>query len=116
MIHSVHTRVINDNLNIKLSAASADGSNRVNQSSMNMMMKMMERGNIAMGFDQSKIAHRFIATSDGGKIVETALNSTDRQTIKEIKNHLVEIQESFLMVTLLNRSLYTHKKFQELRS
>ena len=42
---------------------------------------MMERGNIAMGFNQSKIVHRFIATSDGGKIVVTALNNSDSQTI-----------------------------------
>ena len=59
----------------------ASASNDVNSSSMNMMMKMMERGNIAMGFNQSKIVHRFIATSDGGKIVVTALNNSDSQTI-----------------------------------
>ena len=54
----------------------ASASNDVNSSSMNMtMMKMMERGNIAMGFNQSKIVHQFIATSDGGKIVVTALNN-----------------------------------------
>jgi len=80
------------------------------------MMKMMERGNIAMGFNQSKIAHRFIATSDGGKIVVTALNSTDRQTIKEIKNHLVETQREFSNGNFTKPFLYTQKKFQELRS
>ena len=63
---------------------------------MNMtMMKMMERGNIAMGFNQSKIAHQFIATSDGGKIVVTALNNSDSQTIKKIKNHIMDIQKEF---------------------
>lgn len=63
---------------------------------MNMtLMKMMERGNIAMGFNQSKIAHQFIATSDGGKIVVTALINSDSQTMKEIKNHIMDIQKEF---------------------
>jgi hypothetical protein len=97
MIHSVHATVIDTNLDIRVPTSSfTNGSNHTNQSSMNMtMMKMMELGNIAMGFNQSKIAHQFIATSDGGKIVVTALNNSDSQTIKEIKNHIVEIQKEF---------------------
>ncbi len=90
MIYSVHAAVIDDNLNIKVSASSSfnNGSNHVNQSTMYMtMMKMMERGDIAMGFHQNKITHQFVATPVGGKIVVTSLNSTDRQTINEIKIH-----------------------------
>jgi hypothetical protein len=74
----------------------ASASSDVNSSSMNMtMMKMMERGNIAMGFNQSKVAHQFIATPDGGRIVVTALNNSDSQTIKELKNHITDIQKEF---------------------
>ena len=74
----------------------AGTSNDANNSSMNMtMMKMTDRGNIAMGFNQSKIAHQFIATSNGGKIMVTALNNRDSQTIKEIKNHIMDIQKEF---------------------
>jgi hypothetical protein len=73
-----------------------DASDDVNSSSMNMTMtKMMERGDIAMGFNQNKIIHQFVATPVGGKIVVMSLNNTDRQTIKEIKNHIVEIQREF---------------------
>ena len=74
----------------------ASASSDVNSSSMIMtMMKMMERGNIAMGFNQSKIAHQFIATPDGGKVVVTTLNNSDSQTIKEIRNHITDIQKEF---------------------
>jgi hypothetical protein len=99
MVYSVHATVIDNNLNIKVSALPSsftNGSNHVNQSSTDMtMMKLMERGDIAMGFNQSKITHQFIATSDGGKIIITALNSSDSQTIKEIKNHILDIQKEF---------------------
>jgi hypothetical protein len=73
-----------------------NASDDVNSSPMNMtMMKMMERGDIAMGFNQNKIAHQFLATPDGGKIIITALNASDRQTIDQIKNHTLEIQKEF---------------------
>jgi len=73
-----------------------NASDDVNSSSMNMtMMKMMERGDIAMGFNQNKIIHQFVATPVGGKIVVMSLNNTDIQTIKEIKNHIIEIQREF---------------------
>jgi hypothetical protein len=68
----------------------------VNQSAMNAtMMKMMERGNVAMGFNQNKIAHQFIATPVGGEIIVTALNDSDVETINQIKIHILEIQKEF---------------------
>jgi hypothetical protein len=68
----------------------------INSSSMNMtMMKMMERGDIAMGFNQNKIIHQFVTTPVGGKIIIMALNASDRQTINEIKNHTLDIQKEF---------------------
>lgn len=58
----------------------ANGSNHANRSSKDMtMMKMMERGDIAMGFNQNKIIHQFVATPAGGEIIITALNGSDRQ-------------------------------------
>ncbi|MGA9841529.1 MAG: hypothetical protein WBQ25_04375 [Nitrososphaeraceae archaeon] len=62
----------------------------------NMTMKnMIERGNIAMGFNQNKIMHHFIATTTGGEIMIVALNSSDSDTTKQIRNHVVDIQNEF---------------------
>jgi hypothetical protein len=56
---------------------------------------MLERGNIAMGFDQNKIMHHFMATSTGGRIMIVALHSGDSDTISQIKIHVVDIQYEF---------------------
>jgi hypothetical protein len=56
---------------------------------------MLERGNIAMGFDQNKIMHHFMATSTGGRIMIDALNNSDSETISQIKGHVVDIQYEF---------------------
>ncbi len=60
-----------------------------------MKKGMIERGNMAMGFNQSKIIHHFIATPSGGRIMIVALNSSDSDTIKQIRNHVVDIQRDF---------------------
>ena len=71
-------------------------SNHTRQSPTDMtMMKMMERGDIAMGFNQNKITHNFVPTPDGGKIIITALNGSDKQTIDEIKHHTLDTQKEF---------------------
>jgi hypothetical protein len=57
--------------------------------------QMMQRGNLAMGFDQSKIAHEFSSTEDGGQIMITALNEKDNNTINQIKSHTRDIQNDF---------------------
>ena len=46
---------------------------------MTTMTKMMERGNIAMGFNQNKIAHQFAVTPNGSNITVTSLNSNDTE-------------------------------------
>jgi hypothetical protein len=85
----------NSNTKVYPSAFSNE-SNHTRQSPTDMtMMKMMERGDIAMGFNQNKITHHFVATPDGGKIIITALNGSDKQTIDEIKNHTLDIQKEF---------------------
>jgi hypothetical protein len=59
------------------------------------MTQMMQRGNLAMGFDQTKISHEFTSTKDGGQIKITALDESDNQTINQIKNHTRDIQNDF---------------------
>ena len=60
-----------------------------------MSMSMMERGNIAMGFNQTKITHNFKSSPTGGEIIITALLNNDTETIKQIKNHILDIQKEF---------------------
>lgn len=50
--------------------ALSNGSNqtsRQHSNDMTAMKMMMERGDMAMGFNQSAIAHQFLATLDGSK-------------------------------------------------
>ena len=58
-------------------------------------ISMLERGDVAMGFNQSKISHQFKSTPTGGEILITALNNSDIETIKQIKNHISIIQKEF---------------------
>jgi hypothetical protein len=59
------------------------------------MTQMMQRGNLAMGFDQTKIAHEFSPTEDGGQIKIIALDEKNNKTINQIKNHTRDIQSDF---------------------
>ena len=56
---------------------------------------MLERGNIAMEFNQTKIMHHFMSTSTGGQIMIVSLNMNDTKTINEIKSHVQVIQYEF---------------------
>lgn len=58
-------------------------------------ISMLERGGLAMGFNQNKILHQFKSTLTGGEILITALNNSDIETIKQIKNHIYVIQKEF---------------------
>jgi hypothetical protein len=92
------SEIISNNSNIEVypSTSSFNESRHLRHSPTNMtLMEMIERGDIAMGFNQNKITHHFVATPDGGKIIITSLNSTDRQTINQIKNHILDIQKEF---------------------
>ena len=55
----------------------------------------MQRGNLAMGFDQTKISHEFSSTKDRGQIKITALDEKDNNTINQIKSHTRDIQNDF---------------------
>ncbi len=71
---------------------------QMNHMGMNMNMnqtEMMKRGEIGMGFNQTKISHQFVITPNGGKIIVTALVNNDTQTIGQIKNHINDIQKLF---------------------
>lgn len=69
----------------------------MNMMDNNMMMNsgMMERGNLAMGFDQTKIMHFFEETTTGGEIGIIALDKRDTKTISEIRSHVEDIQYEF---------------------
>ena len=56
---------------------------------------MLERGNVAMGFNQSQIHHHFMATTTGGEIMIMSTNTSDTKTINEIRSHVKEIQYEF---------------------
>ncbi len=68
--------------------------NNFNMSNSNMS-GMLERGNIAMGFNQNEISHQFIPTPDGGIIRISALDNNDNKTIAQIKSHTRDIQNEF---------------------
>jgi hypothetical protein len=46
--------------------------------------------------------HYFIAHPIGGEIMIVALNNSDANTIKQIRNHVMDIQKDFMKVTLQN--------------
>jgi hypothetical protein len=71
------------------------GVNQSLSSSPSTTISMMERGDIAMGFNQNKIAHDFTSTPTGGEIMITALDSNDTETAEQIKNHVLDIQTDF---------------------
>ncbi len=56
---------------------------------------MLERGDVAMGFNQTMIHHHFMSTATGGEIMIMSANMSDIQTINEIKNHVKDIQYEF---------------------
>ena len=94
--NNIYALFVNNNTNVIPFTRSGNGHDSVNQSAMNATnIKMMERGNVAMGFNQNKIAHQFVATHVGGEIIITALNASDVETINQIKIHIIEIQKEF---------------------
>src|SRR5579885_1012103 len=56
---------------------------------------MLERGDIAMGFNQSMIHHHFMVTRTGGEIMIMSANMSDTKTINEIRSHVKDIQYEF---------------------
>ena len=80
---------LSDNLNSSSTILSQSGPGNRN------MSEMLQRRNIAMGFDQTQISHEFTATKNGGQIKITALEDKDQQTIKQIQSHTRDIQNDF---------------------
>lgn len=79
----------NSSIDVKDSVAVSANSTNNDQSAM------LARGDIAMGFDQNKIMHHFMATPTGGQIMVVALDSNDNETINQIKIHISDIQQEF---------------------
>jgi hypothetical protein len=62
---------------------------------MSQDAEMKKRGNVAMGFDQDKVAHHFHLTSTGG-IIEVCVNQdADAETRKQIRDHLRTVSQEF---------------------
>jgi hypothetical protein len=68
---------------------------------------ILSRGNVAMGFDQNKIMHHFMATSAGGQIRIVALDNNDSETISQIKTHVLDIQYEFSQGNFTKPILHT---------
>ena len=82
--------------NSNSTAADTNNNNKTSISPPSLSsMSMLQRGNIAMGFDQNKIRHNFIPTASGGEIVITSLNGNDTTTINQIREHIKDIQNDF---------------------
>jgi predicted ester cyclase len=80
---------------IKFNTAAAPPPTLTKHMNSSSMSSMLQRGDIAMGFNQIKIVHHFIATPTGGEIMIVAQNSNDNDTIKQIRKHVVDIQKDF---------------------
>lgn len=61
----------------------------------NQTEAMIQRGNVAMGFEQEKITHKFIPTETGGEIMIMPKNASDSNTLNLIKEHIIDIQKDF---------------------
>lgn len=90
-------QIVNPNLIVMDAVGYSDSvqKNTLHPGENHNMTQMMQRGAIAMGFDQNKIAHEFSTTKDGGQIKITALDEKDNKTINQIKNHTRDIQNDF---------------------
>lgn len=69
--------------------------NQVNTTAGFNQTEMLERGDVAMGFNQSMIHHHFMATTTGGEIMIMSTNMSDTKTINEIRSHVRDIQYEF---------------------
>ena len=69
--------------------------NQVNTTEGFNQTEMLERGDVAMGFNQSMIHHHFMATTTGGEIMIMSTNMSDTKTINEIRSHVRDIQYEF---------------------
>ncbi len=56
---------------------------------------LKERGALAMGFDQNKVAHHFLLNASGATIAVTIRDSTDRESRLQVRSHLREITAAF---------------------
>lgn len=69
--------------------------NQTNKTEGFNQTSMLERGNTAMGFNQTMIHHHFMSTATGGEIMIMSANMSNAKTISEIRSHVKEIQYEF---------------------
>jgi hypothetical protein len=56
---------------------------------------LQSRGNVAMGFEQSKTTHHFLLRPDGGVIQVQANDAQDTASVEQIRKHFQHIAASF---------------------
>ena len=62
---------------------------------MNQDAELKKRGVLAMRFDQDKASHHFYLTEAGG-IIEVGVNeTTDAETLRQVRDHLRTISQQF---------------------
>ncbi len=107
--------IMSNNLDYIVEAASYNDSSTTvsNKPPNNDTEAMLQRGNIAMGFNQDKITHKFVPTVNGGEIIIMPVNTSDTNTLNQIRSMLKISKMTFQMVTLLPPSLFMQNKCLE---
>ncbi len=107
--------IMSNNLDYIVEAASYNDSSTTvsNKPPNNDTEAMLQRGNIAMGFNQDKITHKFVPTVNGGEIIIMPVNTSDTNTLNQIRSMLKISKMTFQMVTLLSPSLFMQNKCLE---
>ena len=88
--------IMSNNLDYIVEAASYNDSSTTvsNKPPNNDTEAMLQRGNIAMGF-QDKITHKFLPTVNGGETVIMPVNTNDTNTLNQIREHVKDIRNDF---------------------
>ncbi len=107
--------IMSNNLDYIVEAASYNDSSTTvsNKPPNNDTEAMLQRGNIAMGFNQDKITHKFVPTVNGGEIIIMPVNTSDTNALNQITSMLKISKMTFQMVTLLSPSLFMQNKCLE---
>jgi hypothetical protein len=62
---------------------------------MQKNVEIKKRGAAAMGFDQDKVTHHFLLSTDGGTIRVDVRDASDQASRQAIQQHLQQIAEEF---------------------
>ena len=82
--------IMSNNLDYIVEAASYNDSSTTvsNKPPNNDTEAMLQRSNIAMGFNQDKITHKFVPTLNGREIIIIPVNTSHTKTLNQIRRML----------------------------